>query len=180
MRYKVADLIKAHPGTARWVDLDGVDEAPHSGFEVIEPLRGRLQLLRDPSGILVQGRLHSHLALCCSRCLEPFAWPLELELCEHFRPTVAIPGGALVLTDPTEEPEDITDIDAHHMLDLTGVIWQNIELALPAAVLCRPDCAGLCPQCGADRNQEACICQAPADPRWAGLAAFIDQDGQTA
>lgn len=178
MRYKVADLIKAPPGTTRWEDLDGLDEAPHSGFEVSEPLRGRLRFLRDPSGILVEGRLRSRVVLSCSRCLEPFSWPLDLEICEHFRPTVAIPGGSPVLADPAEEPEDITDIDARHMLDLTGVIWQNIELALPAAVICRPDCAGLCPQCGADLNQETCACQAPADPRWADLAALIDPDEQ--
>ncbi len=176
MRYKVADLIKAAPGTSRWVELDGEDQAPHSGFQVLEPLRGRLQLMRDPSGVLVQGHLHSKLGLACSRCLASFAWPLDLDLCEHFRPTVAIPGGAPVLAEPDDEPEDITEIDAHQVLDLAGVIWQNIELALPAAVLCRPDCAGLCPQCGCDRNVEDCACQAPADPRWAALAALIETD----
>jgi uncharacterized protein len=44
-----------------------------------------------------------------------------------------------------------------------------IVLELPMAPLCRDDCRGLCPQCGADRNEADCGCVAPADPRWANL-----------
>jgi uncharacterized protein len=42
-------------------------------------------------------------------------------------------------------------------------------LELPMAPLCRDDCAGLCPQCGANRNEGDCGCVAPRDPRWANL-----------
>ena len=44
-----------------------------------------------------------------------------------------------------------------------------IVLELPMAPLCREDCRGLCPQCGADRNEAECGCVAPRDPRWANL-----------
>ena len=39
----------------------------------------------------------------------------------------------------------------------------------PSVPLCRPDCLGLCPTCGADRNEEPCTCAEPGDPRWAAL-----------
>jgi uncharacterized protein len=48
-----------------------------------------------------------------------------------------------------------------------------VLLDAPTTPLCRPDCAGLCPQCGADRNEQACACQPPpADPRWSALDAL--------
>ncbi len=173
MRYKVADLVKAPPGNARWVEVDDIESAQHESFQVVAPIQGRVRLMRDPGGILVQGNIHTVVALSCTRCLEPLDLPIDVELGEHFRPTVAIPGGAPVLADPEEENESITEIDERHMLDLSGVIWQNLELALPAVALCRPDCAGLCPQCGANRNTESCVCEPPADSRWSGLAELI-------
>lgn len=175
MRYKVADLVKAPPGTVRWIEVDDVESAAHAGFQVVAPVTGRLRLMRSPAGILVEGRVSTTLNLGCSRCLEPVELPIDVEISEHFRPTVTIPGGAPVLTDPDEEDEAITEIDERQMMDLSGVIWQNIELALPASVPCRPDCAGLCAQCGSNRNQETCDCQPPVDPRWVDLARLIEK-----
>ena len=175
MRYKVADLVKAPPGTVRWIEVDDTESAEHMGFQVVAPVQGRLRLMRDPAGILVEGRISTTLALECSRCLEAMELFLDVELSEHFRPTVAIPGGSPVFSESLEEAETITEIDARQMMDLSGVIWQNIELALPAAVLCRPDCAGICPQCGADRNHEICGCEPPTDIRWASLANLIQK-----
>lgn len=175
MRYKVADLVKAPPGAVRWIEVDDIESAEHAGFQVVAPVRGRLRLMRGPAGILVEGRISTTLNLGCSRCLEPVELPIDVEISEHFRPTVTIPGAAPVLADPDEEDEAITEIDERQMMDLSGVIWQNIELALPASVLCRPDCAGLCAQCGANRNQETCDCQPPVDPRWTDLARLIEK-----
>ncbi len=50
---------------------------------------------------------------------------------------------------------------------------EQLELNIPMKPLCRPDCKGLCPTCGADRNETACSCEEPtADSRWAALAAL--------
>ncbi|MFZ9580934.1 MAG: YceD family protein [Ilumatobacteraceae bacterium] len=47
---------------------------------------------------------------------------------------------------------------------------------MPDSPVCRPDCAGLCPACGADRNGGDCGCRIETpDPRWAGLDAIRDQ-----
>jgi uncharacterized protein len=54
-------------------------------------------------------------------------------------------------------------------IDLGPLARDAIVLELPMATLCREDCAGLCPQCGADRNEGPCGCLAPRDPRWANL-----------
>ena len=55
------------------------------------------------------------------------------------------------------------------LLDLDAFILEEVVLALPAVILCKPDCKGLCPVCGKDRNETACGCAAPGDPRWDAL-----------
>lgn len=54
-------------------------------------------------------------------------------------------------------------------IDLTPLFRDQVVLAVPFAPLCKEDCKGLCPQCGADRNLEPCDCKPPVDPRWAAL-----------
>ncbi len=59
-------------------------------------------------------------------------------------------------------------------LDLAPLARDAILLDLPLAPLCREDCAGLCPTCGADRNEEACDCPTEViDPRWVALEALL-------
>ena len=54
-------------------------------------------------------------------------------------------------------------------VDLEILAHDALLLELPPAPLCRPDCQGLCPMCGVDRNLEDCLCEAPADPRFGAL-----------
>jgi uncharacterized protein len=55
------------------------------------------------------------------------------------------------------------------------VLIEQLQLNIPMKPLCRPDCAGLCPTCGADLNQTRCACAKSVDPRWAGLAVLRDR-----
>jgi uncharacterized protein len=57
-------------------------------------------------------------------------------------------------------------------VDLEPLVHDAVLLELPQAPLCRPDCLGLCPTCGANRNLDPCTCAAPRDPRWAALDAL--------
>lgn len=59
-------------------------------------------------------------------------------------------------------------------------LWTRDSIAeeLPMAILCRPDCAGLCPTCGVDRNTTACDCaEPPADSRWDALRELSERMG---
>ena len=56
------------------------------------------------------------------------------------------------------------------LLDTDPILMEHLELNLPMTVLCQADCAGLCPHCGANRNDEpACCDKQDIDPRWQGL-----------
>ena len=69
---------------------------------------------------------------------------------------------------PAAADEEIYPID-DDVIDLAPLVRDSVVLELPGAPLCREDCAGLCPQCGANLNEGPCGCVAPRDPRWANL-----------
>jgi uncharacterized protein len=72
---------------------------------------------------------------------------------------------------PANEPPEDDDMYpiVDDRVDLGPLVRDAIVLELPMAPLCRDDCAGLCPVCGANRNEGDCGCVAPRDPRWANL-----------
>ena len=59
------------------------------------------------------------------------------------------------------------------VLLLEDVLREQVLLSLPVRTLCKPDCKGLCPRCGANRNLQPCSCdEGPSDPRWEALAGL--------
>lgn len=157
-RTNVADLLH-RPGSRRVLHLD----APLAGLAVTgsavpegEAVTVDLLLERVPEGIVVRGAVRAHWTASCSRCLRPIGGELECEVQELFEPT-PLEGE----TYPLE----------HDAVELAYPIRDAVLLELPVAPLCRPDCAGLCPVCGRDRNDDPCSCdQRTPDPRWAALS----------
>ena len=74
----------------------------------------------------------------------------------------------LTREDTGRYDEDYVQVESD-TLDLDGFVTEEVVLALPSVILCRPDCKGLCPVCGRDRNESECGCEAPGDPRWSAL-----------
>ena len=171
MRFNVAQLLKEPVGSTRRYhlaediqDLDGEVKLTHS-------IEGAIRLIHTTEGVLVSGQLHTEAELTCSRCLESFSTAIDFALEEEFRPTIDISTGAKL---PSVDGEDeATLIDDQHVVDLHEVIRQDILLALPSHPLCKPDCAGLCSQCGQNLNEGTCTCEQPlGDPRWEALRAL--------
>jgi len=78
------------------------------------------------------------------------------------------------------DEEDTYPLDPEH-LDLEPLARDCLLLALPLAPLCREDCPGLCPDCGADLAEEPCRCRVgPRDPRWAALDLLDGEPGRPA
>jgi uncharacterized metal-binding protein YceD (DUF177 family) len=94
---------------------------------------------------------------------------------EEFFPTLDIVTGLAITRAEDIEPANL--IDEQHILDLTEVVRQELLLASEESRYCRPNCRGLCPICGQDRNINPCKCEEEAvDPRWAGLQAINLED----
>lgn len=135
-------------------------------------LTGSVRLMHTQGGVLVQGGLHAQAALSCSRCLEPVAVPLDVELEEIFTPTIDLMTGRPV---QNEEEDRALWIDDRHLLDLSEVLRQDVLLALPMHVLCREECRGLCPVCGQNLNQGSCGCTPEPDTRWVALLDLLKE-----
>ena len=132
--------------------------------------RGRVSFV-DP-GYLLQARLAYEQTLTCTRCLKPFVERLTPEVELLFE--VGAPGGAGDHELHGDELETVFLDD--EVLETGPVLVEQLQLNIPMKPLCRPDCKGLCPMCGADRNVETCACEERAeDPRWAALAAIRDR-----
>jgi uncharacterized protein len=169
MQFNVAQLLKGPVGGRRKYDVEDEIQGLDPELEVVCPLTGSLTMLRTRKGILVSGRLHTTLLGTCCRCLESCEVQAELELEEEFYSITRV-GEAAVEAVPEDEQDEALLIDDHHILDLREVIRQSLWLAGSTNTLCTPDCEGLCPQCGENRNSGNCQCdEVLIDPRWAAL-----------
>jgi uncharacterized protein len=150
----------------------------HGGlFTVVSPLVGEVRFLRTGPEILVTGSLEGTIEKSCGRCLATFVAPVSIELEEQFYPVVDVATGTPVEAPP--DADEANSINSQHVLDLYEVVRQELLLESGSILNCRPDCKGLCPQCGQDRNTDPCTCQDEAiDLRWAGLKALQEASDQ--
>ncbi|HEX2063609.1 MAG TPA: DUF177 domain-containing protein [Acidimicrobiales bacterium] len=113
-----------------------------------------------PKAVIARGSVSAPWSGECRRCLREASGALQAEVVEVFE------------EDP--DPEETYPLEPDR-LDLEPLARDAVLLELPLAPLCRADCRGLCPMCGADLNQAGCQCQvAGTDPRWAALNALRD------
>jgi uncharacterized protein len=176
MRYNVAQLLKGSSGASRRYDLREEIRNLDPDLEVLQPLVGTVRLMRTSQGILATGELQTEVRTECRRCLEPCDVEIEFSLEEEFYPSARVGPGPLDDT-PEEEQDEALLIDEHNVLDLSEVVRQQLWLELSSEMLCRVDCAGLCPRCGGNRNRGECECgEAPIDVRWAALGALLSEE----
>lgn len=125
--------------------------------------------VRNHLGVLrLTGAIKTIYSTCCARCLEPLEIPLEAEtdtLLTHDAQAAEAEDEVYLLSGEEVEVEDI----------LLPALFLQVEMTY----LCRPDCKGLCPVCGADRNKTSCSCsERRIDPRLAVLGSLLQKDGE--
>ncbi|HXV64759.1 MAG TPA: DUF177 domain-containing protein [Vicinamibacteria bacterium] len=126
----------------------------------------------------LKGLLTAKLEVVCVRCLDRFrialSEPLDL---------MYLPSSANVAREVEEDDDEGHALGADEMtvgfyrddrIDLTHMMLEQIVLSLPMKPLCRPECLGLCPECGTNRNEMACGCGTQSmDPRWDALKSLL-------
>jgi uncharacterized protein len=118
-------------------------------------------------GLEVSGTVRAAWTGECRRCLRPVGGDLAAEVRELYRPRA----------EGEPEDEDTYALGVDH-LDLAPLARDAVLLTLPLAPLCRADCPGLCPTCGADLAEGDCGCAGAAvDPRWAALDILRERGG---
>ena len=151
------------PGEGRRLDL-AADPGPlklaGQRYEVAgDAVPTRLDISRTAAGYAMRMRFTAHVSGPCMRCLDDADVAVEVDAREVEQ------GG----TDDEELRSPYVEGDE---LDLASWAHDALALALPIQLLCRPDCAGLCPACGASLNNADPADhrhESEPDPRWAAL-----------
>ncbi|MCZ6727479.1 MAG: DUF177 domain-containing protein [Acidobacteria bacterium] len=161
------DLIEEEP--FRWNETESIAAESLARLEVIglTEIESSGSLERAHPGYRFQARLQYGQTLACSRCLKPHEVEVESRL------------DLIVLVQPPEPTSGEIQLEASELgvlaiesdiLDTEPILLEQLALNIPMSALCRPDCAGLCPYCGADRNEQPDCCDGQEiDPRWQAL-----------
>ena len=150
----------------------GAIEFPDLKLRQIGPLKatGKAELVSDLlEEVRVTGHLSVQMQTDCDRCLEPADCPIDGDFELYYRPMMEGFGEEKAL-DPGEVEMGFYEGDG---VELNDVLREFVLLSLPMQKLCRPECKGICPVCGQDRNLKECRCQPEAaDDRWSALKSI--------
>jgi uncharacterized protein len=134
---------------------------------------GTAELLANTDGeVRLEGRLTVEMETECDRCLGRARFPLDAAFDLFYRPA------------SFNEGEDEVEIDEGEAqmgfyqgggMELEEVLREQILLVMPMQRICREDCKGICPTCGANRNEAPCGCKEEhPDSRWSALEGLKD------
>lgn len=184
MRYKIKDIGEGGIDvrvavTEAWLAAE-CKESPVGLAEGGVILEGRL----EPAGpgYLLRGTLRGGLLVPCARCLEPAPVAVDAPMTVTFiedpagadgdasvssqaprrRHGAAGHGSLARASASVAEPQDDVVYFDRGIIDLAQPLRDEILLAVPMGPVCRPDCAGICPTCGRNRNVTPCDCARPA------------------
>jgi uncharacterized protein len=158
----VRDLLE-HPGASRTVQVDETVAGLRTELADVPddaPLEGELTLESVVDGIYVHGDVHGRMHLRCARCLKDFDRRFDVRMDELFA------------RDPG--PEDDYAITPDLTVDPEPMVRDAVVLDMPFSPLHSPDCKGICPICGGDRNLGECPGHDETDPRWSALDALLE------
>lgn len=150
----------------------------------VEPLEVRGEQVKFSGPVRLDVRLHNaggrlwaevgvrgRVQATCARCLRPVERSLDFSYSEAFRRPDQ---------DPLEDDGVRETVYEGDVIDLAEGFQEQVILALPMRELCRADCRGLCPVCGADLNEGDCGCdRTTIDPRLASLAELLRKRDET-
>lgn len=182
MIYNVATLLSGEVGATRAYSIEGEAIAFHDGG--FHEISGTVKLTRTDRGILLHANVTGGGVNECARCLDPAVSVLDSVLDEEYFPINGDLGpGSSLLRQKVVEEEEIPEfwIPESNDLDVSEAIRQALVSETPLAPLCRTDCAGICPECGNNRNTKPCECEIDTiDPRLVGLLDLKIPDKQEA
>ena len=161
LRFNFGFFLEATLGTSRTIELN------YPTIEVedltLSPLAGTFTATRTSEGVYLSGTLASTLIGECVRCLEAATIPIELQMDDLF------------YYPPHTAPEGEYAIGEDGFVDLAPLVRELSLLEMPIQPTCRPDCQGLCMECGQNLNEGDCGCEPdPIDPRMSALQQLLD------
>jgi uncharacterized protein len=144
-------------------DLNPVDE--RVSLTAPAAVNGKIRL--SGNQVFVSGHVETRAQVECDRCLKPVELPVSTDFTlEYISDSDYETSQAAELT----EAEMSVSVFDGQAIDVDEIVKEQILLTVPTRMLCREDCRGICPECGADRDTGECNCVTnDIDPRWAAL-----------
>jgi uncharacterized protein len=177
------DQVREEP--CSWDETESIAPETLDRPEVLAlgPVRWRGEITYAEPAYLLRGRLSYEQTLACIRCLKPHAVSTSATIdllveVEELSPRAAKSRRAQEDAEVELQEADLDTVivpaGAGGVLDTRSLVIEQLQLNVPMKPLCDPECLGLCPRCGAERNllpDGECLCAPSAtDPRWAALA----------
>jgi len=134
---------------------------------VIGPVSVDGRVKRSGAEVTVSGAIAANLEVVCDRCLKPVQVPIANDFQVDY-----ITGSEYESSHNAEltEQELAVSVFDGEGIDVDELVREQILLSVPNRTLCREDCKGMCPTCGADLNAGPCNCEpSDIDPRWDAL-----------
>lgn len=172
MSGRIVDIRQLKRGPLRLEGLFAPGEVDFSKDGLVQATPMEWTAVAEQAGgeIRIAGRVISKVDLPCSRCLEPARVPIDWSFDLFFMERDEMK------FDEDEEVE-LSDEDTRTAfftgseLPIADILREQVLLALPMKALCRSDCKGLCPKCGANMNNDSCSCTRDSfEPSHEGLA----------
>lgn len=167
----VRSILEVIGGSVRAQDTFDLDvlEVGEERFELVEPASFDVTISNAGEALVATGHITAHVRAQCVRCLCPFETTITGDV-EGYWPR---PG------DVVPEDEDVTgEVDGEGNIDIAPALLAALVVEAPFAPLHDEDCAGLCPTCGTNLNEETCSCaqEAPENSPFAKLKGLIPED----
>ena len=141
MEIDLTGLLKA---VGNELDIEEQESAsyPEDNLILTQPVKIKAHLISTGLSVLLKGVIESEVQVECSRCLKGFKMPLSVKIEEEYSKSNPVPKGDKKEVE-LKEKDFVFTIGQDNILDLAETIRQNLLLALPIKLLCRPDCPGL-------------------------------------
>ncbi len=167
------DNLEETGGAFSHVYGNGELEFSDERVRLVDPPEISGKLWRKGSEIFLSGRLIALAQVDCDRCLKAVDIPIRTQFKLQYVTAAEYQSMHAAALEESELELSVFDGEA---IDVDEIVREQVLLAVPTRSVCRDDCKGFCPTCGADRNLKECECQnAETDLRWAGLKDLVNR-----
>lgn len=163
------ELVNLERGRGDFAHVYQPDELGHfdERVTVVAPVAVNGKVRLSEAEVFVNGHIETRAQVECDRCLKKVETPVKTDFDLQY-----ITGADYETSATAELTEELMSVAVFdgETIDVDEIVKEQILLAVPTRMLCQPDCLGICPVCGIDKNTGECNCETKeVDPRWAAL-----------
>lgn len=148
MKIQISDIISGKDRSKKIDEIFNIESFEFEGDTIkpITPCKVNGVITSDNDVLVVTANIKTELEMVCSRCLDTFIYPIDIDIEERFTKSKEL-----------QDDEELIFVE-DDTLDIIQIVENCIISTLPIKRLCKEDCKGLCSQCGTNKNVKECQC----------------------